>query len=695
MERLARILLGTVLLVLTLTPVFRLLDNPETGGPGREALAIAESNLATTWLGMVLVAGCGLVLAILVPRIHLDTALNRLSRAVSSPGPRAWTAFVSVLATGLALAGALFVFRGHPTLADEMTSLLHARFLAEGRLSGAYPDPAAAWMVPNGILTDAGWVSQYPPLHLLLLALGVRVGAPWLVGPILTGILAGCTALVAHRLLGDRAPTARMGSVLVAVSPFVVLLGGGYLSHVSAAAFAALTLWTALEARDGAWGWSVAAGVSMGLLVTSRPWTGLVLGSAFTLGVWGAAAWKDQGARLGHLPTRLAGAVLGGLPVAVAWGAYNRHFFGRPLRLGYSAAFGESHALGFHVEPWGNLYGPLEALGYTSTDLLALGFHLLETPLSIVPAVAAYLVLARALPRGAGILVAWATLPLAANFFYWHHGAHLGPRMLYEAAPAWILLATLGMAELRGTPTPDPVTAVGAPRRLPGLSSIVLWSVVASFPAAAYLASLRAASYRWEPDTLQRVTAPEPEGPGRALVFVHGSWKERIAARLQAGGMRLDSLETALRRNDTCTIQRWVSVRLGRDTPEGGPPPAPDFRPLPGYPAHLAAVEISPGNRIQVDRTDPWTPECEREARADRGGVISLAPLIWQGDLPGAEHGRPVFVRDLGPAENRAVMARYPERIPYMYLSLDPEGAPELVPYARAETLVWGEGPRP
>ncbi len=31
------------------------------------------------------------------------------------------------------------------------------------------------------------------------------------------------------------------------------------------------------------------------------------------------------------------------------------------------------------------------------------------------------------------------------------------------------------------------------------------------------------------------------------------------------------------------------------------------------------------------------TASCRREARADRQGVVELAPLLWQGDVPGAE----------------------------------------------------------
>ena len=687
--RLARVALGLSLLALTLAPAFQLLDHPGTGGYGQGTLAVAASDFATTWLGILLAGGVGLVIWILVPGRRLDGMLRGVSGALTRPSPARWVGFVTISATGLALAVGLLLFQGQPTLGDGMVSLLHARFLAAGRLSGALPGPAAAWMVPNGLLTPEGWVSQYPPTHLLLLALGLKLGAPWLVGPALTGLAVALTALAAHRLLGPSSLEARLGSLLVAVSPFLVVLGGGYLSHVSAATFAALTLWAALKARDGAWGWSVATGVAVGLLVTSRPWTGLALGLAFSVGVWAAAAFgarppEERAAHLARLVPRLAGATLGGLPIAIAWGAYNLRFFGHPLRLGYTASFGASHGLGFHTDPWGAVYGPLEALGYTSSDLLALGFHLLETPLSVVPAIAAYLILARRLPRGAGPFVAWALLPVAANFLYWHHGAHLGPRMLYEAAPGWIFLAALGAVTLARAAASE-----AGGRHLSAIRRIALWAVVASVPAALYFAPRRLSSYRWDADTLQRLTVPSPREPGPALVFVHGSWTERIGARLQAAGIGLDSLDTALRRNDTCALHLWASVRLHGTTGGGGAAQTLDFEPVPGRRAELDAVELSPGDRVLVDRSAPWTPECEREARSDRNGVISLTPLLWQGDLPGVEHGAPMYVRDLGPEGNREVMARFPRRTPWLYVSPRPGAPPELIPYAEGEPLVW------
>ncbi|NIU72358.1 MAG: hypothetical protein GWN71_01865 [Gammaproteobacteria bacterium] len=153
--------------------------------------------------------------------------------------------------------------------------------------------------------------------------------------------------------------------------------------------------------------------------------------------------------------------------------------------------------------------------------------------------------------------------------------------------------------------------------------------------------------------------------------------------------MRLDSVETAIRRNDACRVQSFVSAWSETGALESATARVPlDFRPLPGTAPELEVVEVSPGNTARVDRSTLPTPECRRQAAADRFGVIELAPLLWQGDLPGAGRGGPLFVRDLGPERNQELVTRYRER---RALLLVPgrEGSPDLMPYQEGMERLW------
>ena len=147
-------------------------------------------------------------------------------------------------------------------------------------------------------------------------------------------------------------------------------------------------------------------------------------------------------------------------PVLVALALYNRYFFGSALRFGYVASTGPLVSPGFHQDPTGQFYGPIQALGYTSADLVTLSLYLLETPIPAVVLVGLFFLLSPRLTRGELIIALWALLPVIANVFYWHHGNFMGPRMLNEAAPAWVLLTA--------------VAAVGLVRRIQETSRLAI-----------------------------------------------------------------------------------------------------------------------------------------------------------------------------------------------------------------------------
>jgi hypothetical protein len=698
--------LGALILLITLAPIHWILRQPATGRFGESAVFRSASNLEMAWWGILLAVGVGAVLTILVPTGRLRGQLARISRAMATPSLARFVLLLGLTATALSLLAGMGLFRGFPTLVDGMVARLQGRMIAHGLFAIHLPEPRAAWLIPNTILTPEGWISQYPPFPALLLGGGELGRVPWLVFPLLVGGTVAVTTLLASRLFPGEETLTRLGGVLLAVSPFLIFLGGGYLSHVPAAAFTALTLYSAHRALDGGWGWALLVGLGSGAVVTSRPLLGLVLCVVLPTAYWAMELLRGKG--FGWLLTRLSLALLGGAPFALGLACYNHHFFGHATRLGYSAAFGPAHDLGFHTDPWGNLYSPIEALGFTAVDLTGLGTYLLETPIPATALVGCFLLLKPRVPRGGGIILAWALLPVFANFAYWHHGFHLGPRMLYEAAPAWILLTAMAAMVLAGgTKGPGDPNSTRKPseraREIPWqrlgfrlhLPDLVLWSIIASVAGGGILLANRAEAYRWSPDTLARITVPGFPEEEQALVFVHGSWSERISARLQASGMRLDSIETALRRNDICALHTFALARARAARGESQVEPDPsglDFQLLAETPATLEAVYLTEGNRILIDRRLGVPPECEREARADARGIVSLAPLIWQGDLPGMEEGRPMFVRDLGPEENGMVLEGFPHRRPYVLMTPAPDSGPALRSYRDGMEVIWGGG---
>jgi hypothetical protein len=155
--------------------------------------------------------------------------------------------------------------------------------------------------------------------------------------------------------------------------------------------------------------------------------------------------------------------------------------------------------------------------------------------------------------------------------------------------------------------------------------------------------------------------------------------------RLAGSGMRLDSVETAMRQNPTCVVHQFADSFANGEKSSI----TLDFKPRA---TNLPAIaEITPGNRIRVVANQPLDSVCTPEVRADLAGIIDVTPFIWQGDLPGREPAGALFVRDMGPAQNRKLMAAHSTRRPMMLL---PDGdSVRLVPYSIAERAIWEAAP--
>lgn len=671
---LLRRLAGLALLAGAYVPVHRLLTADRAGPAGIATRDAAESAWTLRLSGSLIVLAFAWVCTRMVPESERSgERLNDVFRRVAAPAPGRFAVATGLLVTAVTAFVAIGLRGGEPTSVDELTQLLHAQALAAGLTSIPLQGVEAAWIVQNGMVGPEGWVSIYPPLHTAFLALGLLLGVPWLVGPVATGIATACTTWTAERLLGPA--VGRLSGLLLIASPFWIQLGATYLSHTTAVAGLALLALALVRARDGGEGWYVVAGIAAGIAVSARPWTGLAVGSGIGLSL----LWRPPGSASARpLPPirSLAWLALGGLPFALLLLTWNQSLFGHPFRLGYAAAFGPAHGLGLHVDPWGNSYGLVEALAYTGADLVQMGVRLFESPLPALTVIGLGLLLPG--PRGPGIFGVWAAAALVANALYWHHGIHFGPRMLYEAVPAFVVLFASQVVR---------VFASGGRRR--GLAGWARWAAGVAIVAGVALVPSTLFSLRGvEPAPVPDPPTDTAAGSG-AIVFVHGSWASRISARLAATGMRRDSIETALRRNDVCAVDRYARARenAAGSAPDVAALPPLDFTPRAGSPTSLETRLLSAGNPVRVDPAVPPDAGCLREAQADRLGILELELLAWR--LPPLGSADVVVARDLGPAGNLRVLERT-ARTPWVFLDRGAEGGPLLLGYSEGMELLWG-----
>jgi len=396
--------------------------------------------------------------------------------------------------------------------------------------------------------------------------------------------------------------------------------------------------------------------------------------------VWSPGRFRDG---LAGLATNTFGAVLGIAPFLAVIAAYNQHFFGSPLRFGYSALVGPLVGPGFHRDPSGDLYGPLQALEYTSSDLTTLSMYLLESPIPACVIVAVFLILTPRLSRGANVVAFWALAPIVANAFYWHHGFFMGPRMVNEWAPAWALLTVVAAVALVRRIPPTVEFRGYAPRAGVAIAFLLAW-----LTGVFYLGPQRLARYGGSYLASTRMEIPFTKAP--ALVFVHGGWSTRIAMRLTAHGFRGDSLEAALALNPTCDANAFANWYSSSSSQRRASPPPLNFDFA--VASRPQKIVIAQGDEIRYRQGQPLSGPCLAQVASDTLGIIDISPLSWQSDLPALGTTGAMVVRDMGPAENAKLIARYPARVPMMLLRREKEGFPELVPYDAGVRILWPNG---
>jgi hypothetical protein len=675
--------IGLALLALSTLPLHRLLASPETGLAGQGTVSIVDIYYEFMWTGLMLVVPVALISAILLRGERMDAVVGALAgatsriRALGTPG---YALLLAAVAALLTLAFTHLVLDGRPNFVDSLAQMAQARFWAEGLLAGPAGTDGAFWLIQNTLLTERGWVSQYPPGHVALLALAIAVGAPAALGALLVGLTVYVATLLAVRLFPDDRVLARVAPALLALSPFFVLLGGSFMNHATAALFITLGAYGLCRAWQDRPAWAFAAGGAFAFAFATRPLATLAMGAGIALSMPLLAAGPVTVRRFLLVHAR---ALAGALPLLLAFFAYNMHFFGGPMRMGYEVALGPAMSLGFHRDPWGNMYGPLQALAYTSADLVSLNVALFESPLPAVAVIGLFLLFARSIGPGTVVLMAWAFSQVAANAIYWHHGQFMGPRMLHDAAPAWVFLfAVSAFGLVRALPRavgsrPDWRAAVGG-----AMTAAVLFGLL-------FLMPQRAASYGREWLEITRTPVPRIDEP--SLVFVHDAWTGRIAMTLAAHGYRFDEIETLLRQNTTCTVHELARATVTGDTAAAAAAldrldrvPRADRLP--------PTVQISPGNLMRVRPGDRLTADCMREVHSDRFGILDIAPLFWKGDVPGGTPRGPLFVRDLGPDRNAAMIAREPGRSAWIY-AVAADGGLTLMPYQQGVDLLWNTAP--
>ena len=218
-----------------------------------------------------------------------------------------------------------------PRWHDEFSYLLAADTFAHGRITNP-THPLWVHFETFHVIQQPTYMSKYPPAQGLVLALGQRVGFPWIGQLLITTVM--CSALCwalqgwlppAWALLGGILAALRLGILSYWMNGYwaasIVALGGalviGGLARIK----------RSVRVRDAVW-----MALGLAVLANSRPYEGLLLGLvvAADLSVW---LWRQ---RLGIAMRRMILPLMIVLLVAaIATGYYYCRVTGSPFRMAY------------------------------------------------------------------------------------------------------------------------------------------------------------------------------------------------------------------------------------------------------------------------------------------------------------------------------------------------------------------------
>ena len=346
-----------------------------------------------------------------------------------------------VVATGLV---STYLLHRMPHVQDSVAYLFQAKIFASGAFHvRAPPAPIQSFFAEQFVPFYHGtWLSQYPPGHPLMLFIGVLLGAPWLVEPVLASLALGLVYFLGRRVYGNG--VGLVAALLGLSSPFWLFLGSSFMAHATGLFFvAAFMLAFARMEDDDAVRWPLLAGFFAGMAIITRELTAIgVLGPFAAYAVlFQPRSWRR------YLPAVAGAAVPLGFLLIYQWAQ-----MGNPLQTTY-AAWDPRFLFGFgeKASPIG-AFTPAGGLSNTWQNLAMLSAQLYGWPFGVALAFA-FLPFVLGAAKKWDYLLASSFLGLvAAHVFYWASGLMYGPRYYYEALPALLLLTSRGIFELARLP---------------------------------------------------------------------------------------------------------------------------------------------------------------------------------------------------------------------------------------------------
>jgi len=331
-----------------------------------------------------------------------------------------------------------FIFGHVPHVQDNIDQVFHAKIFLKGHLTVPSHQYKEFFDFTHNINNDK-WYSEYPPGHTFMLMLGLLVGAPWIINPLL-----GSGAIVLFYLIGRELfdeKSGRLASLLGILSPFIIFISSEFFSHATALFYISLfaLFFIKTVTKPFKFYYPLIAGISFGVCLNARPYTAVGVAIPYAIYTIYLIIRHPKTYILRFAIMFVSFALLAGVLLG-----FNYLTNGNPFLFAYEVLHGKEHNPGFGHSAWGPPHTPLKGLIQDLNDLNALNKYLFEWCIPSTFFVLIFFVGGKQNKWDYLLISSVFSLPFV-YFFYWYQGWCFGPRFAYESTLPLILLTARGI----------------------------------------------------------------------------------------------------------------------------------------------------------------------------------------------------------------------------------------------------------
>ncbi|MGD0749811.1 MAG: STT3 domain-containing protein [Anaerolineales bacterium] len=352
---------------------------------------------------------------------------------------------------------AIRVYEAVPHVEDEMAYVWQAKVLAHGQMTAPTPPEPQSMYVPFVVDANGHRSAKYPPGWPMVLALGILLGIRTWVNPLLGGLMVWLTFRLGQKICNSA--TGLLAALLTVTSPFFLMISGSLDSNSWSLILSIIFILAWLDtfllgARQDptskkfipSWLTISVAGLSLGLLVITRPLTALGVSLPFFLHGM-VLLWRGNGGGRRHVLAIGAIALLVGSLFLVWQYAVTGNPFTDPYTLWWSfdrIGFGP----GIGLEPGGHtlqlgIHNARLMLTDLNKDLFGwAGYSWIFLPFGVW---------ALRKNRAAWLSMAVFVCLVICYVFYWASVTRYGPRYYYEGLYGLTLASAAGILWLAGS----------------------------------------------------------------------------------------------------------------------------------------------------------------------------------------------------------------------------------------------------